>query len=79
MMRSYLLSTSSSASERCSLLSTADVNDMTEELSLESLQADCDVRIKVSGDTKRVLFRDCFFKHFFDERGVYDSIWKTRR
>ena len=59
-----MLSTTSSASERCSLLSAADVNDMTEEVSSESLQADCDVRIKLSGDTTRVLFHDCFFSTF---------------
>ena len=60
MMRSYLLANTSSASESCSLLSAADVNDMTEELSSESLQADCDVRINFSGDTTHVLLRDCF-------------------
>ena len=73
-MMSYLLSSTSSASERCSLLSAADVNDMTEELASESLQSDCDVRIKFSGDTTRVLFCDC---DFFDERGTYDYIWRT--
>ena len=67
-MRSYLLSTTSSDSERCSLLSAAEVNDMTEELSSESLQADCDVRIKFSGDTTRVLFRDCFLNIYLMRR-----------
>ena len=61
MMRSYLLSTTLSASERNSFLYAANVNGMTEELSSESLQADCDIRIKFSSDiTRVVLYRDCF-------------------